>query len=150
MPSSGRWMALFAGGFRRLRAATFFFHGEKEGKTPPGTAPDEHFVLIVAFPRTPFTGVTPWGGQNISGAQNQECLSAVPSGPAGGLSGKKIGTAAVPLLRLGLPNQRSRFASCVGATLAVARKPSPLGEGAERSEADEGNGPDYESGPFQL
>ena len=39
--------------FRRLRAATFFFHGEKEGKTPPGTAPDEHFVLIVAFPRTP-------------------------------------------------------------------------------------------------
>ena len=26
----------------------------KVGKTPPGTAPDEHFVLIVAFPRTPF------------------------------------------------------------------------------------------------
>ena len=87
--------------------------------------------------------------QNLSGAQNQECLRAVPSGPTGGLSGKKIGTDAVPLLRLGLPSQRSRFASCVGATLAVARKPSPLGEGAERSEADEGNGPDYESGPFQ-
>ena len=81
MPSSGRWVVLFAGdfaagpvsvysvgrddparrlgghrGFRRLRAATFFFHGEKEGKTPPGTAPDEHFVLIVAFPRTPLRG----------------------------------------------------------------------------------------------
>ena len=64
MPSSGRWVVLFAGdfaagpvsvysvgrddparrlgghrGFRRLRAATFFFHGEKEGKTPPGTHP---------------------------------------------------------------------------------------------------------------
>ena len=57
-------------GFRRLRAASDFAHGGKVTKTPPGTAPDEHFVLIVAFPRTPFTGVTPWGGQNISGAQN--------------------------------------------------------------------------------
>ena len=151
MPSSGRWMALFAGGFRRLRAASDFARGGKVTKTPPGDAADGHFVPIGPLtPGPPFTGVTPWGGQNISGAQNQECLSAVPSGPAGGLSGKKIGTAAVPLLRLGLPNQRSRFASCVGATLAVARKPSPLGEGAERSEADEGNGPDYESGPFQL
>ena len=50
MPSSGRWMALFAGVFRRLRAATYFAHGGKVGKTPPGTAPDEHFVLIVAHP----------------------------------------------------------------------------------------------------
>ena len=41
----------------------------------------------------------------------------------------KIGVGAVPLLRLPFPNQRSRFVSCVGATLAVARKPSPLGEG---------------------
>ena len=41
----------------------------------------------------------------------------------------KIGAGAVPLLRLPFPNQRSRFVSCVGATLAVARKPSPLGEG---------------------
>ena len=29
--------------------------------------------------------------QNLSGAQNQECLCAVPSGPTGGLSGKKLG-----------------------------------------------------------
>ena len=49
----------------------------------------------------------------------------------------KIGVGAVPLLRLPFPNQRSRFVSCVGATARVARKPSPLGEGAERSEADE-------------
>ena len=57
--------------------ASLGFAGSNEGlgKTPPGTAPDEHFVLIVAFPRTPFTGVTPWVGQNISGAQN---LSGVP------------------------------------------------------------------------
>ena len=47
MPSSGRWMALFAGEFRRLRAASDFARGGKVTKTPPGTAPDEHFVLIV-------------------------------------------------------------------------------------------------------
>ena len=32
----------FRRGFRRLRAATFFFHGEKEGKTPPGTRPMDY------------------------------------------------------------------------------------------------------------
>ena len=31
-----------AGIFRRLQAATFFFHGEKEGKTPPGTQPMDY------------------------------------------------------------------------------------------------------------
>ena len=70
MPSSGRWMALFAGEFRRLRAASYFARGGKVTKTPPGTAPDEHFVLIVAFPRTPITGVTPWVRQRFFGAQN--------------------------------------------------------------------------------
>ena len=35
-----RWF--FTGEFRRLRAATFFFHGEKEGKTPPGTQPMDY------------------------------------------------------------------------------------------------------------
>ena len=56
-----RGWVLFRGGgeFRRLRAASDFARGGKVTKTPPGTAPDEHFVLIVAFPRTPFTGVTP-------------------------------------------------------------------------------------------
>ena len=43
-------------------------------------------MLLVAFPRTPFTGATPSAWQKISGAQNQECLSAIPSGPTGGLS----------------------------------------------------------------
>ena len=49
---------LFAGGFRRLRAASDFARGGKVTKTPPGTAPDEHFVLIVAFPRTPLRGLS--------------------------------------------------------------------------------------------
>ena len=48
-----------------------------EGILPPGTAQDEHFVLIFAFPRTPFTGVTPWARQKSSGAQNlSECLNS--------------------------------------------------------------------------
>ena len=42
------------------------------------------------YPRTPFTGVTPWTLCGPSGAQNQECLGAVPSGPTGGLSEKKL------------------------------------------------------------
>ena len=122
------------GGFRRLRAASDFARGGKVTKTPPENAAGGRGRRALrahrtAYPRTPVTGVTPLARQNLSGAQKQECLSAVPSGPTGGLSGKKIGTDAVPLLRLGLPNQRSRFVSCVGATLAVARKPSPLGEG---------------------
>ena len=61
MPSSGRWMVLFAGEFRRLRAASDFARGGKVTKTPPGTAPDEHFVLIVAFPRTPIYEGYPFG-----------------------------------------------------------------------------------------
>ena len=72
------------GGFRRLRAASDFARGGKVTKTPPGDAADGHFVPIGPLtPGPPFTGVTPWGGQNISGAQNQECLGAVPSGPLG-------------------------------------------------------------------
>ena len=76
-----------------------------------------------------------------------ECLFAIQSGPPGpGCA--KIAADAVPHLRLSLPNQRARsvgaafgrpqahtawpclrgrFFSAVGATLAVARKPSPGG-----------------------
>ena len=90
-----------------------------------GDAADGHFVPIDRHPtpsvasrhlpltggvgpRSPITGLPLEVGQNISGAQNQECLSAVPSGPTGGLSGRKIGAGAVPLLRLPPPNQRAR------------------------------------------
>ena len=59
-------------------------------------------------PPDPITGVTPWTLCGPSGAQYQECLGAIPSGPTGGLSGKKIGTGAVLFLRLPLPNQRSQ------------------------------------------
>ena len=61
-------------------------------------------MLLVAFPRTPFTGVPPETFRSPSGAQNQECLGAVPSGPTGGLSGREIGAVAVSHLRLALPN----------------------------------------------
>ncbi len=78
-----RAVPFLAGGFRRPRAATYFAHGGKVGKTPPGTAPDEHFVLIFAFPRTPFTGVTPLVRQKSSGAQNLSglCESFRATGP---------------------------------------------------------------------
>ena len=73
-PFRGRWLAVgqtdegTGFGLRLLCA---------EGILPPGTAQDEHFVLIVAFPRTPFTGVTPWARQKSSGAQNlSECLNS--------------------------------------------------------------------------
>ena len=40
-------------------------------------------------PRTPhYGGRTPERVQKISGAQNQECLGAIPSGPTGALVGK--------------------------------------------------------------
>ena len=51
------------------------------------------------------------GGQNPTGARKQECLGAVPSGPTGGLSRRKIGVGAVPLLRLGFrTNAPGRYA----------------------------------------
>ena len=59
--NSGFWNSCGAGffseqgEFRRLRAASDFARGGKVTKTPPGTAPDEHSVLIVAFPRTLIT-----------------------------------------------------------------------------------------------
>ena len=60
------------------------------------------------YPRPPITGgrisASP---SKISGAQNQECLGAVPSGPLGpGFA--KFAPGAVPRLRLAMPNQRSR------------------------------------------
>ena len=113
---------LYAG---RLRAASFFPSDGKETKGSPGDGSGwtlrvhirpslsplafGHLPLTRGVsPRTPVTGVTPCSGQNISGAQNQECLGAVPSGPTGGLSGREIGAAAVPHLHLSLPSQRSQ------------------------------------------
>ena len=115
---------LYAGEFRRLRAASFFPSDGKETKGSPGDGSGwtlrvhirpslsplafGHLPLTRGVsPRTPVTGVTPCSGQNISGAQNQECLGAGPSGPLGpGFT--KIRTSAVPHLRLSLPSQRSQ------------------------------------------
>ena len=79
-----------------------------EGILPPGTAQDEHFVLIFAFPRTSFTGVTPWTRQNISGAQNLSGWSQFPPGHWA-LAVWKIEAGAVPHLRLALPSPHARF-----------------------------------------
>ena len=98
--------AVFRGGFRRLRAATYFAHGGKVGKTPPGTAPNEHFVLIVAFPRTPLWGTRTCQVLQCFRRAKFEWLSAVQSGPLGpGYT--KILTTALSELRLALPSQRS-------------------------------------------
>ena len=122
----------FCGGFRRLRAASSFAHGGKGTKTPPGDGSGWTLRVHIrppyplwpfgpsppdrgSRPRTPFTGVTPWGGQNPSGARNQECLGAVPSGPTGGLCFEKIEAAAVPRLRLGSRTNAPGPFSTVGA-----------------------------------
>ena len=64
------------GGFRRLRAATYFAHGGKVGKTPPGPTPlikgrcpegtegigtgsDEHYRAHSRLSPDPITGVIP-------------------------------------------------------------------------------------------
>ena len=79
---------LYAGEFRRLRAASDFLDGQKVTKEPlGGSAQDGHSVSIFAAPLgPPFTGAPPEMFRSPSGAQNQECLGAVPSGPTGGLS----------------------------------------------------------------
>ena len=98
--------ASFHRGFRRLRAATYFAHGGKVGKTPPGTAPNEHFVLIVAFPRTPLRGTRTCQVLQCFRRAKFEWLSAAQSGPLGpGYT--KILTTALSELRLTLPSQRS-------------------------------------------
>ena len=67
--------------FRRLRAASDFARGGKVTKTPPGTAPDEYFVLIVAFPRTPLRGTrTCWILQHFRRAKS-EWRSEISTGP---------------------------------------------------------------------
>ena len=87
-------------------AASFFPSDGKETKGSPGTAPDEHFVLIVAFPRTPLRGTrTCWILQNFRRAKSG-WRSAIPTAPQGaGCS--KIAVGAVYRLRLALPSHRS-------------------------------------------
>ena len=90
------------------KPASLGFAGSNEGlgKTPPGTAPNEHFVLIVAFPRTPLRGTRTCQVLQCFRRAKFEWLSAVQSGPLGpGYT--KILTTALSELRLTLPSQRS-------------------------------------------
>ena len=65
------------GGFRRLRAASYFARGGKVTKTPPGTAQDERSALIFAFPRTPLRGLPLEPGKKFSARGNlSECLNS--------------------------------------------------------------------------
>ena len=109
--------------------ASLGFAGSNEGlgKTPPGTAPDEHFVLIVAYPtpsgpsgHLPLTGgVGPgphYGGYPLSQAGNfrrakSEWLVQISTEPLGpGCS--KIAAAALPQLRLALPSRWRLVLGC--------------------------------------
>lgn len=99
-----------------------------EGTEGIGTGSDEHFVLIVAFPRTPFTGAAPEKFSKISGAQGQECLPAFPSGPTGALRGRKFAAGAVQFLHLGFRSNGSAPSLPQGRTLC-ARGPAALTPG---------------------
>jgi len=94
MPSSGRWLILFAWGFRRLRAASDFARGGKVTKTPPGDAADGHFVPIGPLtPGPPLRELPLTTRQGISGAQN---LSGWPKFPPGHWA---LAVQKLPLLR---------------------------------------------------
>ena len=93
--------------FRRLRAASYFAHGGKVTKTPPGTAQDGHFVSIFAFPRTPLRGTRTCQVLQYFRRAKFEWLSAIPAGPPGPGSAK-FAAGAVQLPRLALPSKRSR------------------------------------------
>ena len=88
-----------------------FCMDRKSPKNHQGDAQDGRSAPIFASPWTPFTGDTPEKFCKISGAQSQECLPAVLSGPIEALSGRKFAAGAVQELRLGLPSQRNRCES---------------------------------------
>ena len=106
-------------------------------KRPRGTAQDGHFSAHIrppyplwpfgssppdrgSRPRTLVTGVIPWVGQNISGAQNLSGWSKFQPGHwALGL--QKLGPGAVPKRRLGFLSQRSRCVFTVGAAFGRPR-----------------------------
>ena len=94
-------------------AASDFLDAQKVTKKAPGGGRNRRFGrasrLHASRPlEPPFTGVTPWTRQNISGAQNLSGWSQFPPGHwALGLW--KIGAGAAPFLRLALPSQHVRF-----------------------------------------
>ena len=68
--------------------ASDFLYGQKVTKEPPGGRSGWALRAHIRVPLDPiYEGHPPERLYVISGAQNQECLPAVPSGPTGALSG---------------------------------------------------------------
>ena len=94
-------------------AASDFLDAQKVTKKAPGGGRNRRFGrasrLHASRPlEPPFTGVTPWTRQNISGAQNLSGWSQFPPGHWA-LAVWKIEAGAVPHLRLAWPSQHARF-----------------------------------------
>ena len=71
MPSSGRWLILFAWGFRRLRATSDFLDAQKVTKEPLGGGSGWALRAHIRRPLEPHYGGRATGRfLNISGAQN--------------------------------------------------------------------------------
>ena len=71
MPSSGRWLILFAWGFRRLRAASDFLDAQKVTKEPLGGGSGWALRAHICRPLEPhYEGRATGRFLNISGAQN--------------------------------------------------------------------------------
>ena len=98
------------GSFRRgispPAGGEFLCPWRQSNQNATGDGSDEHFVLIVAFPRTPLRGTRTCQVLQCFRRAKFEWLSAVQSGPLGpGYT--KILTTALSELRLALPSQRS-------------------------------------------
>ena len=105
--------------------ASLGFAGSDEGlgKTPPGTAPEEHRSGAPSrLTPDPVTGVTPWSSHKISGAQNlSECLN--PRRATGPWVCEKLGPARFHNCAWVCRTNGTEPFSAVGAALAAARGP---------------------------
>ena len=105
--------------------ASLGFAGSDEGlgKTPPGTAPEEHRSGAPSrLTPDPVTGVTPWSNHKISGAQNlSECLN--PRRATGPWVCEKLGPARFHNCAWVCRTNGTEPFSAVGAALAAARGP---------------------------
>ena len=108
--------------------ASYFAHGGKVTKTPPGTAQDERSALKFAFPRPLYEGYPLNQAKNFRRAKS-EWLFAFPSAPLG-LAWLKISNSAISYPRLALPNKRAWFKTQTPHP-PPSGAPSPKGEGFE-------------------
>ena len=95
--------------FRKVAKKVIVFDGPPASSPPcaPGRPVFKKNMRKGSAPRGRRWKTHPfWYPGMLPARKNQEYLRAVPSGPTGGLSGKKIGVGAVMFLRLPFPNQR--------------------------------------------